>query len=408
MVKLGDLNGVMANNYGLVSLQRDYWDSPWQNRQAMMSAFARTTAPVLFVGPAFELGELVDGTAFRRTRSRGTQDVAPRLHAHTPPRYLPMSGRLPILDRATRRARRAIVEREIARLGITRPVAYVWHPAAVNGLDLFDAAAIVYHKYDHYQGYAGGTSTPDPAEQALIARADAVLVTSQGLLDMHVQERPDIELVPNGVDYEAFAAAAAHRVLPDDLARVPGPRVGYVGVVNEKVDFALLEALATRRPEWSIVLVGPDRVRDPQARASFDRLKGRANFHHLGDKAARDVPPYVAGLDVCLMSYLINGWTFYGYPLKMHEYLAAGRPSVATDLPAIREFKHVVTIAHDVDQWEDAIAAGLRADDAEAIAARQSVARQNSWDERTRAADVIIRRCLARKNDGHASRPSPV
>jgi glycosyltransferase involved in cell wall biosynthesis len=382
--------------YGLVSLQRDYWDSPWQNRQAMMSAFARL-APVLFLGPPFELGELIDRTTYRRTTSHGRQRIADQLHAFTPPRFLPTSQRFAALDRASRRALRALVRKELGRLGIERPVAYVWHPAAAAHLDLVDPALVVYHKYDHYQGYGGAADGPDPAEAALIARADAFLVTSAGLLDMHVAQRPDVALVPNGVDYELFADAASRGVLPGDLEKVPAPRVGYVGVVNEKVDFELLDALAARRPEWSIVLVGPDRVREPEFRARLEALRRRPNCYILGEKAAADVPPYVAGLDVCLMSYLVNGWTFYGYPLKMHEYLAAGRPSVATDLPAIREFRDVVRIAHDVDDWEAAIAEALAGSgDREAGARRQAVARANSWTERTRVVDAIIRRCLPR------------
>jgi len=109
--------------------------------------------------------------------------------------------------------------------------------------------------------------------------------------------------------------------IPKDLEAIPSPRIGYVGVINEKVDFPLLTSICKQNPEWSIVLIGLEKVKQLDFQKKLEELKNQPNCYFLGMKDYFDVPNYIYGLDVCMMCYVINDWTYYGYPLKLHEYV---------------------------------------------------------------------------------------
>jgi glycosyltransferase involved in cell wall biosynthesis len=184
--------------------------------------------------------------------------------------------------------------------------------------------------------------------------------------------------VPNGVDYAAYAT---ERPEPDDLRGIPHPRIGYVGMIKQQLDFRLLHALAEQHPAWHFVLVGPDGSLGDQAplRAS---LAQRANVAFLGGKPLAALPAYTQHLDVCLMCYRVNDYTKFIYPLKLHEYLAAGRPTVGAPIRALRDFAHVVEIAQTPAEWSAAITRSLEleASTPERTEARRAAARPHDWD----------------------------
>lgn len=384
-----------------VSLQVDYWDSPWQNRHAFLWELSERH-PVFFQSPPFYLVDLLQGR--HRTSMRGgAHRIKAGLTAYVPPRLLPYNYRLPRLDRLIGRLRDARSRAAAARAGCDAPVLLVWHPRFARELGKHDERLVVYYKYDNYAGYFSdgdlADGNADEAEARLLERADLVFVTSQGLYDMHRDRAHKLHLVPNGVDYEYFAGIAAdtESPLPEDLAGIPGPRIGYVGVVNEKVDFRLLTAMCKARPDWSIVLVGPEKTRLPEYREALAELQDQPNAYFLGRKPGREVPHYIRGMDVCMMCYLVNDWTYYGYPLKMHEYLACGKPTVAADLPAIREFSSVIPIAREPSEWVSAVDAALTGRDGISADARQQTARANSWAKRVDQSLSLIGAALAER-----------
>ena len=164
----------------------------------------------------------------------------------------------------------------------------------------------------------------DPRETRLLASADQVIVHSSRLHQTKGGFNPRTALIPNGVDYRAFSAKLEE---PVDLAAVPHPRVGYIGVIKKQLDLALLVRLARARPGWSFVLVGPvGNVTGKEQVVS--ELQAMPNVYLLGGKPVDRLAAYTQHVDVCLMCYEVNDYTNYIYPLKLHEYLAAGRPTV--------------------------------------------------------------------------------
>jgi UDP-galactopyranose mutase len=163
-------------------------------------------------------------------------------------------------------------------------------------------------------------------ERELMSVADVVFTGGYSLWEAKRERHPNIHPFPSSVDREHFAKARSRRHDPIDQADLPGPRLGFYGVVDERMDLELLAALAEARPAWSIVIVGPVVKIDPAV------LPQRPNLHYLGAKTYDELPRYLGGWDVALMPFAINEATRFISPTKTPEYLAGGRPVVSTPI----------------------------------------------------------------------------
>lgn len=381
-----------------VSFAPDYWDGPRHNRHYFALELARHHK-VLFVSPPFSIEKILTSRRQPGLAKSGTHKVSGTLWTHVPSKLLFTTFRFPWLDRLARRLRVGMLKATMARLGFSNPVLLIWHPTYLEMLDEFPGRPSIYYVYDHLSGYAGSSQAQRSGrELELLRRADLVFVLSRKLLEENRAYARDIVLLPNAVDFERFAQARdpATRV-PEDIAAIPRPRIGYVGSLNEKVDIDMLAAMAARRPDWSIVLIGRQNFGSPEARSCFDRLTEMSNVHWLLYKAPEQLPGYLKGIDVCLMCYVINGWTYYGDPSKMHEYLATGKPTVGTGLPSILEYRHVVDIAATHDEWIGAVARCLAESGDDLAARRVEVARQNSYAARIDTALAEIGKRFGRR-----------
>jgi glycosyltransferase involved in cell wall biosynthesis len=157
--------------------------------------------------------------------------------------------------------------------------------------------------------------------------------------------------------------------------------VGYVGLIKSQLDLPLLQGLARRHPGWSFVLVGPLPDKEPLA-GRVRQLSQLPNVHLLGPKSVSALPAYAQHLDVCLLCYAMDDYTKYIYPMKLHEYLATGRPVVGTPIRSLQGFDDVITLARTPAEWSNAIAKALepRAQAPALVGARRAVAQEHDWD----------------------------
>jgi glycosyltransferase involved in cell wall biosynthesis len=275
--------------------------------------------------------------------------------------------------------------RHLRRAGARRILLYVCRPEFAYALDVMPEAPVCYHIDDEYTFSDTDLPIP-PDEERLLRRADQVFIHSPALLEKKGRYNPRTLFVPNGVDYSAYSTPAPE---PEDLRPIPHPRAGYVGVVKRQLDFELLLTLARRHTDWSWVLVGPSRFLSDKA-PLVDQLARLPNVFLLGGRPAETLPAYTQHFDVGMMCYEITGYTNFIYPLKLHEYLACGRPVVGTPIRSLLDFAHVVALARTPDEWSAALSACLSAaaNTPEAIEARRAVARKHDWD---RLAAVVVK-----------------
>jgi len=303
----------------------------------------------------------------------------PGFQVYQPEAWLPKLYRPRWLADLTFRARLWRARRRLERLGCRRIVLYVFHPRYGAALDLLPHDVSCYHLEDDYS--YSTTEVPTSAYEAeLIARVDQVFVHSPALFEKKCGANPHSMLVPNGVDYEAYSTEVPE---PEDLSAVPHPRIGYTGWIKKQLDLELVRALAERRPDWSFVFVGAV-LEHPEIYPLLDALRRRPNVHFLGAKPTEELATYPQHFDVCIMPYAVNDYTRYIYPLKLHEYLASGRPVVGAPIHALEELRGTIGLARTPEEWDEAVARALaEADDPVAREARRAGAREHDWETRT-------------------------
>jgi len=390
----------MLEGQDILCFAPERWDSLWRNRHQIMSRLARRNR-VLFVEPRPYLRQVLrlGGSRVSGPRLRHLQDG---LYIYRPPRSAPISWRQPLKALFDTRRRRSLLE-AMAQVGMCRPILWLCRPWQADVVGRYFERLLIYHVVDQYAAYeeefadqVGGDRLQAIAtlDERMVRQADLALVTSPALLEAKQPLSPHVHLVRNGVDVAAFDAALSDPSPPPaDIAGLPAPVIGIAGAVNEKIDLALLRDVARARPQWSLAFIGPVNLRfDPHHLEWLDL----PNVHFLGHKPVGILPRYIAASDVCLMPYKINEWTRHIDPLKMYEYLAAGKPVVSTDIPSARGFSPPLHIAHDPSGFVRAIESALHeASEAQSEAARRLAAR-HSWEERVAQISAHIDAALLR------------
>jgi UDP-galactopyranose mutase len=211
-------------------------------------------------------------------------------------------------------------------------VRWYYTPMMLSFSRHLEAVCTVYDCMDELANFKFAPPELTILERELMAAADVVFTGGYSLWEAKRDRHRNIHPFPSSVDRAHFAQARALRSEPADQAALPWPRLGFYGVVDERMDLELLGALADARPEWSLVVVGPVVKIDPA------QLPKRPNLHYLGGKTYDELPRYLAGWDVALMPFAINESTRFISPTKTPEYLAGGRPVVST--PIIDVVRH--------------------------------------------------------------------
>jgi glycosyltransferase involved in cell wall biosynthesis len=365
----------MFPDVGVLGLVPEPWGGLWMGRHHLLTGLARYFH-VVWMDPAPEWRDALRGRAGRPLAVPASPPRRAGFEVFRPGPFRPRLYRPAWLARAIERSRLRAARERLGRRGAGRVVLSLWRPGFAPALDLVPHDVSCYHVADEYTFSSQDLPTP-PDEAALLARADQVVVHSEGLLEKKGGVNPHTALIPNGVDFEAFATPAAE---PDDLRAIPRPRIGYVGHVKEQLDFALLAGLARARPGWQFVFLGPVRDR-PDVRAALAPLAALPNCHLLGPRPTAALPGYVQALDVATMCYVEDGYTRYISPLKLYEYLATGRPVVATPIRSLRRLGSLIRLARGEAEWLAAFDAALspQATAPEVVANRRAAARAHDW-----------------------------
>jgi len=372
---------------GIISLSMDPWGWRWNSRHQILTR-AAAYFRVLWLDPAAEWRTAIR-TGIVAARETTPEGQLPSFTVRASASWLPVIYRPAWLGGALFRARIAAARESLLRQGCRRIVLYIWHPQLVAALDAAPYDLSVYHIYDDYSRSDAVDQQLDPDEARLIRQARLLFTVSRPMFEWKGPLNAHSHLLSNGVDFAAFADPVP---MPDDLARVPAPRLGYAGFLKTQLDWDLLLSLATRHPEWSFVLVGARRVQ-PELDAQISRLEQTPNVYFLGPKSTVELSRYAQHFDVCLMPYRQNSYATFTYPLKLNEYLAGGRPVVSVPLPALEDADGLVDTASTISEWEDALQRALEpaTHASELRLARQAEARRHDWSVIVKqVADAIV------------------
>lgn len=254
-----------------------------------------------------------------------------------------------------------------------RPLLVTGTPTSCAIVGMLDEIAAIYFCIDEYGELHGvDRDIVTPLEPQFLRSVDAVVATAAILASTKRPPSGRTLHLPQGVNYEHFALP---RAVPDVLAALPRPLIGFAGGVGPAIDFDLLLRVCQAHPSASVVLVGP-------AQVTLPTHSWPANLHHIGPRPYSELPAYVQAFDVGLIPYVLNDWTRAVDPLKLLEYLAAGIPVVATDLPEVAKYAHAVRVGATTEDFLAAIDAALADAGPERAAARRAVAREHRWEHR--------------------------
>jgi glycosyltransferase involved in cell wall biosynthesis len=283
----------------------------------------------------------------------------------------------------------AFVSGAVRKVGLREPVLWSFVPQAEVLIDGLHPSQVLYYIDDDYAAKAGIDSASFLAAEARFARrADVVLASAPELVTRMRAFNNDVHYAPNVADTKLFAQALEPGPIDAKLVELDGPRIVFVGaILAAKIDLDLVVKLAAMRPQWSFAFVGPIGPGDPQT--NVDALKRASNIHLLGYRSYEQLPEVLRGADATIVPYLLDGEMRSVFPMKIYEYLAAGRPVVSTPLDTLRDVPEVVK-ASTTEEFAARLEEVIAQDTPTARTERSRRAQSHSWESRLeQIADVL-------------------
>jgi len=357
----------MDKDYSVVVFSHLRWRWVYQRPQHLLTRLARHH-PVWYLEEP--VGEDTDNPWLE------IEDVAPNVSVVRPhlraayPFYIGDQVP-PLIDLTTR----LVAERQIEPLAL-----WMYTPMALPVAQRLQPLAVAYDCMDELSAFRFAPPELLEREAQLLAWADVVFTGGPSLHRAKVGRHANVHCFPSSIDAAHFRRALEPGTRePADQAALPRPRLGYFGVVDERLDYGLLGAVARARPEWQIVMVGPFMKVNP------DELPHAPNLHYLGQRPYEELPAYIGGWDVAIMPFALNEATRYISPTKTLEYMAAGRAIVSTPITDVQEpYGEIVHIANGSQAFIEACERALNEAPAERLRRQQrcqAVLAQTSWDD---------------------------
>lgn len=326
----------------LLCLSHLRWNFVYQRPQHLMSRFAKNFQVLFFEEPVPSEGK----TTWLEVIL--TPEGVRLLIPHMPAQHIGKPKGTALL--------RGLLDRYLM-IADANPILWYYTPMSLAYTSHINASMVIYDCMDELSAFAAAPPQLMDYERALFKKVDIVFTGGYSLYESKSRQHPHVYPIPSSVDIAHFGVARQANPQPPDQINLPGPKIGFYGVIDERIDLDLIRAIATARPDWQVIMVGPVLKIDPQ---SLPRLP---NIHYLGPKTYDALPMYLSGWDVAFMPFAINRSTQYISPTKTPEYLAGGRPVVSTairDVVRMYGKSELVLIAEDSKTFVAAIETALK------------------------------------------------
>jgi UDP-galactopyranose mutase len=361
------------------------WNFVYQRPQHLMTRFARDRRVFFVEEPIHDATEAhLDLTE----TDAGVTVVVPHVSSQQDPAL-------------TARLQQILLGNLLREHQIVHPIVWYYTPMALEWSRGVQAKVTVFDCMDELSAFAHAPASLLAYEQELIQRADMIFTGGQSLYEAKKHRHQHVHAFPSSVDVEHFRRARSSQIDPSDQASIPRPRVGFFGVIDERMDLELVAGLSRLRPEWHQVLIGPVVKIDP---ASLPRAH---NIHYLGMKTYGDLPAYLAGWDVAYLPFARNDATRFISPTKTPEYLAAGRPVVSTSIAdVVRPYgeRGFVTIADTPEDAASALDSALATSGESWLRRVDHYLSTLSWDRTYAAMNRLINEAAASARELRGSR----
>ena len=275
------------------------------------------------------------------------------------------------------RLQRSLLDEYLKKERIQKFISWYYTPMALEFSSHLQPDATVYDCMDELSAFQGAPPELIGMEKELFARADVVFAGGASLYEAKRLQHRNVHLFPSSIDREHFAAARGPQPDPADQKDIPHPRIGFYGVLDERLDRELLSAVAEGNPRAHFILVGPVvKIREEQ-------LPRARNIHYLGQKSYKELPRYLANWEIAMLPFALNASTKFISPTKTPEYLAAGKPVISTPITdVVKPYGEMglVEIAEDAGAFSKAIERCLARKDTSWLRCVDKFIGEMSWD----------------------------
>ncbi|MGI8961156.1 MAG: hypothetical protein ACR2IV_15595 [Bryobacteraceae bacterium] len=385
------------NNIDLICMSHLRWGFVFQRPQHLMSRFARTRRVFFIEEPIFE-----DTEPYLKS------SVCPKTGVHVQTPVLPCG-----LNRQQNlELQKALLKSVLQKNYISDYITWYYTPMAREFAFDLKPSITIYDCMDELSAFVGAPPSMRLNEEGLFRDADLVFTGGASLFESKRKQHPSVHLFSSSVELEHFAQARSIKHDPEDQSQLPRPRLGYAGVIDERMDLDLLREVAAQRPEWQIILLGPVVKIDE---ASLPRA---TNIHYLGMKRYSELPAYLSGWDIGMLPFALNESTRFISPTKTPEYLAAGLRVVSS---AIRDVVTpygdlgLVRVANGAGEFIKAVDSLLYSPPDLAFQAQvHHFLSQSSWDRTWSEMNelientLVLKRCAARATPQIARATGPM
>ncbi|HUR12222.1 MAG TPA: glycosyltransferase family 1 protein [Flavitalea sp.] len=362
MNKLNGTNGASAAITDLVCFSHLRWNFVFQRPQHLLSRFAKEFRVFFIEEPIFDSNS--DSLLISLSKENVWVVVPHLSRDHS--------------EKDSIQKQKELLSRFFINLEINHYIFWYYTPMALSFTDHFTPELIVFDNMDELSAFRFAPPELIEKEKELLSKADIVFTGGHSLYEAKKNRHDNIHAFPSSIDKSHFAKARVHVADPEDQSAIPHPRIGFYGVIDERMDLDLISQVAEQRPDLHFIMIGPVLKIDS---ASLPRP---GNIHYLGSKCYEELPSYLGGWDIAMIPFALNESTRYISPTKTPEYLAAGKPVISTSIrDVINPYgnNNHVHIADTPDQFIQAVDKELNQEDKRQwLANVDEFLADNSWD----------------------------